>query len=126
MKHPLLIAALILAPAAPVLAPTSAWAQDVPDGGAWADCTVSEVAAYRDRVEIACAAPAKGMAGEKPAPRRFAVESRDPLTESLLTLALEAKGRGRPLDVLYVVAPEANPAECPAETCRRAAGAVLK
>lgn len=121
MKRLILAAALMLAPA-------SAFAADAPDGGAWTDCTVSEIAAFRDRLEIACAAPAaaKGMAGDKPGPRRFAVETRDPLTESLLTLALEAKGRNRPLGILYVVAPEANPADCPAETCRRAAGAVLK
>ncbi len=120
MKRLILTAALLLAPAAPALA------DEPPDGGAWTDCTVAEVAAYRDRIEIACAATAKGMAGEKAAPRRFAVETRDPVTESLLTLALEAKGRARPLGVLYVKAPEANPEGCPAETCRRAAGAVLK
>ena len=125
MKRLLLIAALLVAPAAS-LAPVSAWAQDAPEGGAWTDCTVSEIAAYRDRLEVACAAPAKGMAGEKAGPSRFAVESRDPLTESLLTLALEAKGRARTLRVLYVVSPQANPADCPAETCRRAAAAVLK
>ncbi|MCE3288936.1 MAG: hypothetical protein K0R83_948 [Caulobacter sp.] len=125
MKRLLLIAALLAAPSA-TFAPIAAWAQDAPDGGAWSDCTVSEIAAYRDRLEIACAAPAKGMAGEKAGPSRFAVETRDPLTESLLTLAIEAKGRTRTLRVLYVVAPEANPADCPAETCRRAAGAVLK
>jgi hypothetical protein len=125
MKRRLLIAALLAAsPAA--LAPLPAIAQDVPDGGAWTDCTISEIAAYRDRLEIACAAPAKGMAGEKAGPNRFAVETRDPLTESLLTLAIEAKGRARTLRILYVVASEANPADCPAETCRRAAGAVLK
>jgi hypothetical protein len=119
MKRLLLIAALLAAPSA-------TFAQEAPDGGAWTDCTVSEIAAFRDRLEIACAAPARGMAGEKAGPSRFAVETRDPLTESLLTLAIEAKGRTRPLRVLYVVAPEANPADCPAETCRRAAGAVLK
>lgn len=119
MKH-LLIAAALLA------APLPALAQDAPEGGAWADCTVSEIAAYRDRLEIACTAAAKGMAGEKAGPNRFAVETRDPLTESLLTLAIEAKGRTRTLRVLYVVSPQANPADCPAETCRRAAAAVLK
>ena len=124
MKRFLIIAALLAAPAA--LAPLPALAQDVPEGGAWIDCTVSEIAAYRDRLEIACAAPSKGMAGEKAGPSRFAVETRDPLTENLLTLAIEAKGRARTLRLLYVVSPQANPADCPAETCRRTAGAVLK
>lgn len=122
MKRLLLAAALLLAPA-PVLA------EEAPEGGAWTDCTVAEIGAYRDRVEIVCAAPAaagKGMAGEKSPPRRFAVENRDPLTDGLLKLAIEAKGRGRPLGILYVVAPEANPADCAKETCRRAAGVVLK
>ncbi|MDB5468662.1 MAG: hypothetical protein JWR84_222 [Caulobacter sp.] len=121
MKRLLLAAALLLAPC-PVLA------QDAPEGGAWIDCTVAEIAAFRDRIEIVCAGPAavKGMAGEKSGPRRFAVETRDPLTESLLPLAIEAKGRGRTLGILYVVAPEANPADCARETCRRAAGVVLK
>jgi hypothetical protein len=121
MKHLLLVASLLLAPA-PVLA------QEAPEGGAWTDCSVAEIGAYRDRVEIVCAAPAagKGMAGEKTGPRRFAVENRDPLTDGLLKLAIEAKGRGRPLGVLYVVSPDANPADCSKETCRRAAAVVLK
>jgi hypothetical protein len=119
MKRLLFVAALLLSPA-PVLA------QEAPEGGAWTDCTVVEIAAFRDRVEIACAAPAKGMAGEKSAPRRFAIENRDPLTESLLPLAIEAKGKGRPLGILYVVSPEANPTDCAKETCRRMAGVVLK
>lgn len=119
MKRLLLAAALLLTPV-PVLA------QDAPEGGAWTDCTVAEIAAFRDRIEVVCAAPAKGMAGEKAAPRRFAVENRDPLTESLLPLAIEAKGKGRPLGILYVVSAEANPTDCAKETCRRAAGVVLK
>ena len=119
MKRLLLAAALLLAPA-PV------FAQDAPEGGAWTDCAVAEIAAFRDRIEIVCAAPAKGMAGEKTSPRRFAIENRDPLTESLLPLAIEAKGKGRPLGVLYVVSAEANPADCAKETCRRVAGVVLK
>ncbi|WGM37257.1 hypothetical protein [Caulobacter sp. NIBR1757] len=123
MKYLPLLLALALVPAAPVVA------QDAPEGGAWTDCTVAEIAAYRDRIEITCAAPAaagKTLPGEKPDPRRFAVESRDPLTEGLLTLAIEAKSKGRPLGILYVVSPEANPADCGRLTCRRAAGAVLR
>ncbi len=119
MKRLLLAAALLAAPA-PVLA------QDAPEGGAWIDCTVSEIAAFRDRLEVACAAPAKGMAGDKAAPRRFAVENRDPLTDNLLSLAIEAKGRARPLAILYVVSSDANPVDCDRETCRRAAAAILK
>ncbi len=119
MKRLFLAAALLLTPV-PVLA------QEAPEGGAWTDCMVSEIAAFRDRVEIVCAAPGKGMAGEKSAPRRFAIENRDPLTEGLLPLAIEAKGKGRPLGILYVVSAEANPTDCAKETCRRMAGVVLK
>lgn len=122
----LLPAIALLAATAPVLTP-GALAQDAPEGGAWIDCGITEIAAFRDRVEIACSLPAAGKgAGDKAQPRRFAVENRDPLTESLLPLAIEAKGRARPLAILYVVSPEANPTDCDRETCRRAAAAILK
>jgi hypothetical protein len=121
MKTLFLAAALVAAAALPV------HAEEPPEGGAWTDCQVSEITAYRDRLLVACGGPAgKGIDGETPAPRRFAVETRDPLTDSLLRMALEAKGRARPLAILYVKSPAANPDGCDAETCRRAAGVTLK
>lgn len=123
MKAITLAAALLLtAVAAPVLAE-----EDSPEGGAWTECQVSEITAFRDRLEVRCTGTAsRGIDGETPVPRQFAVETRDPLTDSLLRLAIEAKGRTRPLSILYVKAPAANPAGCAPETCRRVAGVTLK
>ncbi|MBI1404927.1 MAG: hypothetical protein GC145_02225 [Caulobacter sp.] len=121
MKHLALAAALLLSSAVPALA------EDPPEGGAWASCQVSQISAYRDRLMLKCAGPAaKDLDGEATTPRVFAVETRDPLTETLLTLAIEAKGRGLGLDILYVKSPAANPDGCDKETCRRAAGVTLK
>jgi hypothetical protein len=106
----------------------AARAEDPPSGGAWIDCTVVSVAAFRDRLIVRCAsaAPARGLQGEAETPREFAIESIGPLTEPVLRLAIEAKGRGRPLAILYVRDPSANPAGCPADRCRRIAAVELK
>lgn len=104
-------------------------AGDTPEGGAWIDCTVSSVAAFRDRVVIHCAAPpaGKGLEGAADAPPRdFAIESMGPLTDPVLRLAVSARSGGRPLAILYVKDPAANPPGCPAERCRRIAGIELK
>lgn len=111
-------AALLLAP--------SAMAQEAPEGGAWIDCQVTAITAFRDRVSVTCGAAAARELTGAAGVREYMVETNDPLADYLVRLALEAKGRGRPLGLLLVKAPEANPVECPAETCRRAAGAVLK
>lgn len=107
----------------------TAVADEAPEGGAWVDCTVSSVAAFRDRVIIHCAAPppAKGLegAGEGP-PRDFGIESMGPLTDPVLRLAMGAKSAGRPLAILYVKDPVANPPGCPADRCRRIAGIELR
>ncbi|NBB14085.1 hypothetical protein GVN21_01795 [Caulobacter sp. SLTY] len=112
MKRLLLAAAL-------VALPLPAVAQKAPEGGSWTECMVGEIFADRDRLEIGCAGKAGG-------PSRFAIESRDPLAESLLRLALTAKDRARPLGVLYVIAPEANPEGCDPAVCRRLAAVSLK
>ncbi|MDP1737423.1 MAG: hypothetical protein Q8L23_08280 [Caulobacter sp.] len=106
-----------------------ALAEDPPMGGAWIDCNVASVAAFRDRLIVRCAsvAPAKGLQGETEGPpREFAIEAVGPLTEPVLRLAIEAKGRGRPLTILYVREASANPAGCPADRCRRIAAVELK
>ncbi|MBX3481019.1 MAG: hypothetical protein KF842_11520 [Caulobacter sp.] len=121
MKRIALVVSLLLSAAAPALA------EDPPEGGAWAPCSVSEITAYRDRLTISCAAPAgKGVDGAADMPRQFSVETRDALADNLLRLALEAREHGRPLVVLYVKSAAANPEGCDAETCRRAAAVTLK
>lgn len=103
-------------------------AGDAPEGGAWVDCTVSSVAAFRDRVVVHCATPVATTAqgGTDGAPRDFAIETVGPLTDPVLRLAVTAKGGGRPLAILYVKDPGANPSGCPADRCRRIAGVELK
>lgn len=112
MKRLFLAAALLALPA-------SAIAQKAPEGGAWTECMVGDIFADRDRLEIGCA-------GKTAGPRRFALEIRDPLAETLLRLAISAKDRNRPLGVLFVMAPEANPEGCDAEICRRLAAVNLR
>ncbi|HYE44360.1 MAG TPA: hypothetical protein VEA44_01165 [Caulobacter sp.] len=109
----------LLSAAALLFVPAPALAQPAPEGGAWTDCMVQEIYADRDRLEVACAVKTDG-------PRRFAVESRDPVADPLLRLAIVAKDKTRALGVLYVTAPEANPDGCDPKTCRRAAAVILK
>lgn len=104
-------------------------AAEAPEGGAWTECSVTAVAAFRDHLLVRCAAPAPGPAlqgGSDAPPREFAIEAIGPLTEPVLRLAIEAKGRGRPLVILYVRDAGANPPGCPADRCRRIAAAELK
>ncbi|MFZ5669592.1 MAG: hypothetical protein ACOY4K_08860 [Pseudomonadota bacterium] len=101
-------------------------AEEAPPGGAWTDCQVSSVAAYRDRIIVRCAAPplAKGLDGGQP--REFAIESMGPLSDPTLRLALAAREAARPLAILYVMDPVANPSGCPADRCRRIAAVELR
>lgn len=101
----------------------AAGAADAPDGGAWIDCSVTAVAAFRDHLTVRCAP--SGLQGEA-TPREFAIEATGPLTEPVLRLAIEAKGRGKPLAILYVRDAGANPPGCPVDRCRRIAALELK
>lgn len=113
MRTPLIAAALLLAAssAAPALA------QEAPEGGAWTACRLAEIAAYQDRFEFVCEAASKDVAGAGPSV--FSLERRDLAADAALSLAIEAKRAGRPLLVLYVKSAQANPNNCPEETCRR-------
>ena len=107
----------------------AAAAADAPEGGGWADCAVTSISAFRDRLVVRCApsAPVSGLQGAAAeTPREFAIEATGPLTEPVLRLAIEAKGRGKPLAILYVRDPAANPLGCLADRCRRIAGAELR
>jgi len=105
-----------------------ALAADAPEGGAWIDCSVTSVAAFRDHLLVRCAAPAAAglQGGSDTAPREFAIEAMGPLTDPVLRLAMAAKSGGRPLAILYVRDPAANPAGCPVDRCRRIAAVELK
>ncbi len=106
----------------------AAAAADAPAGGAWTDCTVLSVAAFRDHVKVHCAAatPTKGLEGSEAPPRDFAIESVGPLTDPVLRMGVAARSGGRPLAILYVKDPGANPPGCPQDRCRRIAGIELK
>lgn len=95
--------------------------EEAPAGGAWTDCQVSSIAAYRDRLVVKCS----GVAGGE-TPREFALEMVDRMADVVLRLAIEAKGKARPLSILYVKDAVANPAGCAPERCRRAAAVELK
>lgn len=106
-----------------------ALAAEAPEGGAWTDCAVTSVSVYRDHVSVHCAAsaPAPALQGAGEAiPREFAIETAGLLTDPVLRLALEAKGRGKPLAILYVRDASANPPGCVADGCRRIAAVELK
>lgn len=107
-----------------------ALAAEAPVGGAWTDCTVLSVAAFRENVLVTCApAPGAGLQGAGVAtgtPREFGIEVMSPLTDPVLRLALSAKSSGRPLGILYVKDSAANPPGCLMERCRRIAGVELK
>lgn len=110
---------------APAIAQTTALAgpagPQAPEGGAWTDCPVTSVTIHRDRLELKCA----GTAGADN-PRVFAIESLDRMTDFVLRMALDAKARGKPLSLLYVKSPVANPTGCAVETCRRIVAAESK
>jgi hypothetical protein len=100
-----------------------ALAAETPAGGAWLDCSVATIGAYRDRVTVSCAA--SNLQGGD-APREFAIEAMGPLTDPVLRLAMAAKSGARPLAILYVKDPAANPPGCAADRCRRIAAVELK
>jgi hypothetical protein len=111
-----LTAALLLA------APTLAGAEDAPDvpaGGAWTECNILAISAYRNRIGLTCAPSA--VAGDS-TPRQFAVEMTNPLADATLRLAQQSLTLKRPLRVLYVVAPQGNPVGCDEKTCRGIVG----
>lgn len=114
----LLLTALI---AAAALAAPAAAREDAPAGGAWTECNVTSISAYRDRLVLKCG----GIAGGE-TPREFAVELVDRMADIVLKLSIEAKGRAKPLNVLYVKDAAANPAGCDRERCRRVAALELK
>ena len=109
---------------------TQTLAAEAPAGGAWTDCSVVSVAAFRDYVLVTCAeAPGAGLKGAGVAngtPREFGIESMIPLTDPVLRLSMVAKSGGRPLGILFVKDAVANPPGCLLERCRRIAGVELK
>lgn len=103
-----------------LLAPVPATAQDAPDtpaGGAWTECSLLAISAYRGRIGITCTPDA-----DKTAPSQFAVEMTNPLADATLRLAQQSLTLKRPLRVLYVIAPEGNPAGCDPKNCRGIVG----
>lgn len=110
--------AVLTAAALMLLAPAVSGAQeseDTPTGGAWIDCNLVGITAYRNRIGVVCT-PLSG------APSQFAVEMTNPLADAVLRLAQQSLTLKRPLRVLYVVAPEGNPAGCDPKTCRGIVG----
>lgn len=98
-------------------------AEPPPPGGAWVDCTLASITAYRDHLILRCsvATPTGELEGgaDSPPPREFAVEAVGPLSDPVIRMALDARARGKPLAILYVRDPVANPAGCAVEWCRR-------
>lgn len=86
---------------------------DTPDGGAWTDCSLVAISAWRNRIGITCA-----PGPDKTAPSQFSVEMTNPLADATLRLAQQSMTLKRPLRVLYVISPDGNPMGCDKANCR--------
>jgi hypothetical protein len=76
-------------------------------------CFVRDAAAFIDRTHVRC--HNRTRAGF----RYFAVDTAQPVAETLLVKAWKAMRTGKPLTVSYAPTAELNPSNCSARDCRR-------
>lgn len=76
-------------------------------------CFVRDVAAFIDRTHVRC--HNRTRAGI----RFFAVDTGQPVAETVLVKAWKAMRSGKPLTVSYAPTDDLNPANCAARDCRR-------
>jgi len=76
-------------------------------------CFVRDVMAFYDRTHVRCYNPARGKY------LFFAVDTSQPVAETLLNKAWKSMRSGKPLTVKYAPTSDLNPTNCAARDCRR-------
>lgn len=76
-------------------------------------CFVRDVMAFYDRTHVRCYNAAEGRLSY------FAVDTGQPVAETLLLKAWKSMRSGKPLQLKYAPTPDLNPPNCKARDCRR-------
>ena len=76
-------------------------------------CFVRDVMAFYDRTHVRCYNRARGKFNY------FAVDTGQPVAETLLSKAWKSMRSGKPLTITYAPASDLNPTNCSAKDCRR-------
>lgn len=76
-------------------------------------CFVRDVMAFYDRTHVRCYNRARGKFNY------FAVDTGQPVAETLLNKAWKSMRTGKPLTITYAPASDLNPTNCDAKDCRR-------
>jgi hypothetical protein len=76
-------------------------------------CFVRDVMAFYDRTHVRCYNPARGKY------MFFAVDTSQPVAETLLNKAWKSMRSGKPLTITYAPTPDLNPTSCDLQNCRR-------
>ena len=69
--------------------------------------------AFYDRTHVRCYNPARGKF------MFFAVDTSQPVAETLLNKAWKSMRSGKPLTITYAPTPDLNPTSCDQQNCRR-------
>lgn len=76
-------------------------------------CFVRDVMAFYDRTHVRCYNPARGKFSF------FAVDTSQPVAETLLNKSWKAMRSGKPLTIKYAPTADLNPTSCAPDNCRR-------
>jgi hypothetical protein len=76
-------------------------------------CFVRDVMVFYDRTHVRCYNPARGKYNF------FAVDTSQPVAETLLNKAWKSMRSGKPLTITYAPTPDLNPTGCDVQNCRR-------
>jgi len=76
-------------------------------------CFVREVSSFHDRTHVRCHNAADQRLIQ------FAVDTAQPVAETLLVKAWQSMRSGKPLRILYAPTPDVNPPNCKPRSCRR-------
>jgi hypothetical protein len=76
-------------------------------------CRVRDVTAFHDRTQVRCHNKVEGKVGN------FAVDTNQPVAETVVTKALAAMKTGKPITVTFAPESDLNPSNCAPNDCRR-------
>lgn len=76
-------------------------------------CRVRDVTAFADRTQVRCHNKVEGKVGY------FAVDTNQPVAETVVTKALAAMKSGKPITITFAPESDLNPSNCGAKDCRR-------